>query len=541
MGRVRVAQVIAAVSLIIAAWSAIAGLRARLASGIYTSRTTKICQLTGQEDREHPGRPTGTTLGGQDSGVTGTDLGYPVERGDQLLFLFGDSREVDPDLCEPNVCGCSALHLPGVSPSTKLLACGSAVFEHSSWEDLTRSRGGFDTIATAPARADPGQCLPLQFLADPPDALGAKAHAVTVDGRYLPGWEIPTSGFTDPRGTVFAFFALREGAMCGTEPFGCSVVNSEPGGKSVLAMSEDGGRSFVQLYDWSRSKFMWPIAEVAKSSSIPNLPPHLTGDVVLVWSAAKEGRSGLRASYPYLAVAPMSFVGLAESWRYYAGRSPDGLPLWSAREADARRLPPFGSETVTGASFHKCLGESSVRFSALLGKWLMLYQCGGAQVDPAIGPGIYLRTADTPWGGWSPPHLVLSESTGRCHYYHADDATPGACQSTDPNPAEEGMRAVIKPDDGVKFVKRDPGSIYAPYLLPSRYMQLEGDDLAIYFTLSTWNPYQVILMKTQIRPSSLWHRAGTRVKVESAVALGLLLALAGSLVVPWLRRRGARG
>jgi hypothetical protein len=80
--------------------------------------TAKICQLTGVEDRERPGKPTGQLLGGDGAGVTGSDLGYPFEHRDRLYFLFGDTRETDPHLCEPALCGTKAnpkpLGVPGL-------------------------------------------------------------------------------------------------------------------------------------------------------------------------------------------------------------------------------------------------------------------------------------------------------------------------------------------------------------------------------------------------------------------------------------------
>jgi hypothetical protein len=39
------------------------------------------------------------------------------------------------------------------------------------------------------------------------------------------------------------------------------------------------------------------------------------------------------------------------------------------------------------------------------------------------------------------------------------------------------------------------GAAYAPYLFDTR---LEGDDLVLRYTLSTWNPYQVVLMQHRL-------------------------------------------
>ena len=93
------------------------------------STSTRICQLTGTDDRSTPGRLTGMQLGGVTGGVTGTDVGWPFEHGGRLNFLFGDTRDFHPDLCEPNTCGTVAPP-PGPPPNAVLL-----------WHDLGAYEG----------------------------------------------------------------------------------------------------------------------------------------------------------------------------------------------------------------------------------------------------------------------------------------------------------------------------------------------------------------------------------------------------------------
>ena len=91
--------------------------RSRLASGQLIFDTRKVCQLTGEIDLERPDRLTGQVIGeniGQRIGrvagtvepeaVTGTDLDFPFEHLGRLYLLFGDIRELDPDLWEPSLC-----------------------------------------------------------------------------------------------------------------------------------------------------------------------------------------------------------------------------------------------------------------------------------------------------------------------------------------------------------------------------------------------------------------------------------------------------
>ena len=48
------------------------------------------------------------------------------------------------------------------------------------------------------------------------------------------------------------------------------------------------------------------------------------------------------------------------------------------------------------------------------------------------------------------------------------------------------------------------GGEYAPFLIPSYTTVKEsllGNETSLYFVMSTWNPYQVVLMRTRVRPN----------------------------------------
>ncbi|MGA2796125.1 MAG: hypothetical protein ABSE63_00970 [Thermoguttaceae bacterium] len=42
------------------------------------------------------------------------------------------------------------------------------------------------------------------------------------------------------------------------------------------------------------------------------------------------------------------------------------------------------------------------------------------------------------------------------------------------------------------------GGAYAPYVI-ERFTKLEGSELNLYYVLSTWNPYVVVLMKSRFQ------------------------------------------
>jgi Domain of unknown function (DUF4185) len=493
--RLIVATSVVAVALLASLWLA-------LLQGPLEFRTVKVCQLTGQEDRERPGNPTGIKLSSAvpDAGITGSDLGFPFEYNGELRLLFGDTREVHPDLCEPGVCGTPKDQIPkfGVPPGTP------RVESQAEWDRLTRHRDGADSIAWAPLNRDPEKCLPLTFEIDEPDDIGPRFHAVTLDGKHLGRLETPVSGFSDGQ-LLYAFFTVRDrpsGCLQQDIPDGCALGDKEPGGQSKLAMSTDGGRTFksicvgAQDCAVSKKKFQWPVPLVARARDIPGLPPDLTQHVVLIWGSGRLEGEEFRHSYPYLAVAPLPLVGIIGSWRYFAGLGADGKPKWSEHETEARRLPPFGSQPPLGLDpvrlppYHKCLGEFSVGYIQEWQKWVMLYACGGGDgYNRENRRGVHLRTADAPWGPWSPPQLVFNPEDGYCHFMHHQS-------SCAPNPGDKGFVDLMAG-------KLQYGGEYAPFLMPG-YTKVDGDTTSLYFVMSTWNPYQVVLMRTRVRPPRWW-------------------------------------
>jgi len=215
--------------------------------------------------------------------------------------------------------------------------------------------------------------------------------------------------------------------------------------------------------------------------------------------------SGTVESNGKLLVIPYSPSG----WRYFAGQQPDGLPIWQTNEPAARPVVPFGmfdsDPTNIRYDFHKCLGYFSVRYVQRVKKWVMLYTCGDrialfgdisvpgrdrmGNVLLSSKRGVYMRSAILPWGPWSAPERIFDPSVpfGYCSFMHWP---PGCASGT--NPFEEEKRSPKSPD-------REIAGEYAPFLLPSQYAKpAPNGQTSIYYLMSTWNPYQVILMRSDV-------------------------------------------
>ena len=147
------------------------------------------------------------------------------------------------------------------------------------------------------------------------------------------------------------------------------------------------------------------------------------------------------------------------SWRFCCGLEPRSQrPAWSEDERDAVALFP-----------HPQIGELSATWNAPLGVWLLLYNAGSPR-------GINARVAEHPWGPWSDPVVVFDPGwagSGYGEFMHVRDAPDGL---SDPGRDHEW------------------GGEYGPYVIDRYTRALPGGRAAVYFTMSTWNPYNVVEM-----------------------------------------------
>lgn len=229
--------------------------------------------------------------------------------------------------------------------------------------------------------------------------------------------------------------------------------------RSVLAKSEDDGITFSNLYDLSdrdaNGKFINVAMAVVPPPRVAGLPT--SGDTVLIWGSGKYRESDL-----YLACVPAASIEDKSSLRYFSGTDAKNLPRWSPAESDA--APLF---------HHPQIGEFSVVWYERVQRWLMLY---GA-LEPR---GIHFRYAVKPWE-WSDSEIIYNPGTdGYGRFVHSLV-----------NPLPDG-RSLSDP-----MRENEWGGEYCPAML-TRYFTANGKRHTIYFNMATWNPYQVVLMRTDI-------------------------------------------
>jgi Domain of unknown function (DUF4185) len=372
---------------------------------VEAGRTRKICQVVGETDLETGVRTVNATR--TRYGFWGTDLGASFEHDGDLYFLFGDTHAV-----------------PG----------------------LKRPRDA-DLVAVSRDR-DPEDCLEMSFL----ESEDGKYRPLAIPGVTLAEFSVPTGGLS--LGGEMHVFATTD-----------STPDS-PMGRSVLASSGDGGRTFRFRHTVSTGRFINISPQVVDAAAVPGLPQR-RGEAVLLWGSGRYRRSD-----PYLAVVPADSFGSGSGTRYFAGTDPAGSPRWSGAEADAAPLFRSG-----------CLGELSVGWNPYLDRWLMLYNCG------TPNNRIYLRSAERPWGPWSEARILFDP-----------DRDGGYCRFMNPAPRLFAVGGSVPPCRQVSDPhSRVPGDAYAPYLI-SRFTKGElGRSSDIYYLMSTWNPYTVVLMRSTLK------------------------------------------
>jgi hypothetical protein len=133
----------------------------------------------------------------------------------------------------------------------------------------------------------------------------------------------------------------------------------------------------------------------------------------------------------------------------------------------------------------------------------MLYNCGNKDADrcgPAVrGPrGIQLHRADHPWGPWEPPINVFDPGPDRGYGYFMHQKF--AEVKYDDGLAEPGLHKDLGHNSagcgGWGFREECWGGEYGPYLVPQWFTKTPDGGHSIVYTLSSWAPYQVHLMRT---------------------------------------------
>ncbi|HJT92114.1 MAG TPA: DUF4185 domain-containing protein [Mycobacterium sp.] len=212
---------------------------------------------------------------------------------------------------------------------------------------------------------------------------------------------------------------------------------------SAIAWSDDNGETFHVAPSTVRYNQPWGGNQNFQQSAFVR-----PGDGYVYMYGTPNGRQGAA----YLArVAERDILDLTK-YDYYSAGSPGGWFGWGATPAGWHRNNPAAATAVFGQDTGACgvanpgnqVSEMSVQYNKSLNKYVTLY---GDQFN-----NIVMRTSDTPQGTWSSAKVLMPQQSG---------------------------------------------GIYAPMMHPwSPSTMGTGSDL--YWNLSLWSEYNVMLMRTDL-------------------------------------------
>jgi hypothetical protein len=202
---------------------------------------------------------------------------------------------------------------------------------------------------------------------------------------------------------------------------------------------------------------------------------------------------------PYFMYHPLPFQLDGErivfAPRYFVGPNADGSPRFGTSQVEA--IPLYTGELEP-------VNHAAVSYIAPLSRWMTIY--GGSVVDysdpndiagetqPVRG-AFYARFARNPWGPWTDFQVVMPEEVV-AEDMACGKRAPVGCTA---NPADPPVRPAC-----ISIFDQDSGAaLYGANIIDSFTRAVPAEDTSgpaadVYWNLSTWNPYSVVLVKTHI-------------------------------------------
>ena len=215
-----------------------------------------------------------------------------------------------------------------------------------------------------------------------------------------------------------------------------------------------------------------------------NLPP---GDYVLIWGTGEYQKS---SSQLRLAAVPVDDFETGNNTRYVIGTG--AQVSWSGTDYNGDGY--FESSAMALTSFTHGISDFSVAYVQDLDIWIMLFDNAG---------NILFLWAHDPWGPWQPspaaPQPVFTSAEGFDYgqgigkgFIHDVTDTRHHVDGT----TGDGLMGPAGPNfDPTKY----SGHAFAPMII-ERFLSFDWDSLqlTVYFTISTWCPYYVSVMKATL-------------------------------------------
>jgi hypothetical protein len=462
--------------------------------------TTRLCALVPARDpaaAAFPPTPPVRTFG--------TDLGWTYEFNGALTMLFGDSwQRIDICPLQLNDDCLATLQVP-----------------NDDWP-------GYAARESIPD----AQCPELTFAIDAAGTAFAPIELHRWDGEIVPLGPLntPVFGFQDGQ-REWAVFIVGGGQTCSEEQNGgatcpadlspqaadlrCAVINGQSLCADPTSTKTSAG---TQAYYLHIAQRVGPTSYISRAMFLTNKYLNLTARTVrsfdphdahgrdygtgtsalLMWGRPgfdDQSRDGEAPPYFAYHELPFQLDGDRIVFRphYFRGLE-NGFPAFSASQTDA--VPLYSDE-------FEPVNHAAVSYVSPVSRWLMIY--GGGVVDfndrngiagasqPVKG-AMYVRSAPDPWGPWSDAEPVLSEEQVAQDMVCGKHAPTGCLPP--PNP-------LIRPACLEAVDPLGGGALYGANIIDAMTRRVaarsgRGPAADVFWNLSTWHPYSVVLVKTHV-------------------------------------------
>jgi hypothetical protein len=432
-------------------------------------------------------------------GVFGTDEGYPVKVGNQIIFFFGDTlsarRERNgefvrsdadrgedsiaympdqsmanchyiPDLLKqmnagnqhptPNTSGCPILKFY----TNAAHGNSEPAFQPIIIKGLTGSEG------TGPSETPIGTFFHngylYMFYSDMIQPTGKAKHSNFHLETILTKSTTPLASFSPKNPPVF-------------EKLYVASAHPQIEDTSALPVERDGPGKFIRP-----APLVFPHNSLVANGMIAGLPQELQNaqEVILLFGASWKNQSNL-----YLAAVDADKIESGTGAWWYLSNARNGAPVWSRDESSAQ--PLFGNWNL---SENPSVGEHGIIWSQELRKFILLY----AHHRGAPTGGVVARSSSLPWGPWSEEVSIMgTEDTLAKEIYHHEG---------DPITSNNALWYRPNGKKPVEISDLEAGP-YGPFFTGQYNVNKDGT-VTYYFTVSPFVPYEVFLMQTTFCPTA---------------------------------------
>lgn len=462
-----------------------------LPAGEAGATSTFICSLVG-EGAHNGTNPTANHQ--RKLKLFGTDLGFSFRHDGDVMMLFGDTWNEDDFICQ--------------SPDLSDDALGVVQLSRDS---------------------DPDDCLDIRFPArfkrhlkplrvfDGPTELNMGAFRTPITGwsdndspyGYFTG--NPTVVCQPNANPVCPDGLLCEGDIFCVDP-GSSLAGLPGGslaGERLIAASTSAPNppDFQLGYTFATNKFLNATARVVREFEEEDTESNdyrSSGQPteLLMW-----GRPSFLSLPPdasadvYLLHHPLDALdgpGTDVAWqpRYFAGLDSNDDPVWTNDQI-------FATPVLEGEEIIQVL-QFSVAWVEPINRFVMLYSGRLPQIPANNMAGIQMRMAEHPWGPWSDPVVVwnpLDDGAYDCPgILYLPLAVGDECPTSDPyRPNFYNMDNFNQCPGETPAPHADIGVEYGVNILDTFTKPgIQLNTATIYWNMSTWNPYRVVLMRTNV-------------------------------------------